>query len=564
MCNSDKEFRIDAKVNDPTLNQMINEDVYMAGESPKSSFSLIKDIRSKDWKLSSEVFLNFPLDPISENYVRRNVKNAIFSRVKPTKLQGQIFLAGISPSALDLIDLDPSVILDTKFQEFASGSWIHPSSFPLAHRYGGYQFGWWAEQLGDGRAHLLGHYVNRNGSWWELQLKGSGKTPYSRDGDGRAVVRSSVREFLAAEYMDALGFRTSRCASIVVGDELALRDQFYNGNLEMEKTAVVLRLSPTWFRFGSLEILSKKNELENLRFLVDHIIAKHFKSISTEHPDRYLSFLSTVVEDTAEMIAQWQSIGFAHGVMNTDNMSILSLTIDYGPFGFMDAYNPSFVPNSSDDDGMYSYKNQPKIGFSNIRKLSEALQPLLMPYQMGQIKNILAGYDHHFQLAYLKQFSKKLGLKSLSLQDGIIVNRLLEMMADNKADFTMTFWELGNITLGDLENKKVPKGFWALKKIVKDKRFPEFIQLYKTKLQEDGITENSRQSLMTANNPRYVLRNWIAQQTIEEVERGNYSALEEVLGILRNPFIFQKAAEGKGFANSPPVWSTSLKVSCSS
>ncbi|KAK8731251.1 hypothetical protein OTU49_007508 [Cherax quadricarinatus] len=210
--------------------------------------SLYKDVAQGDWKFSSIEFLAFPLDAVSENYVRRNVPNAIFSVVDPTPLRGQTVLAGISPAALELIDLHPDVASSSLFHDFVSGAWQHPSSTPMAHRYGGYQFGWWAEQLGDGRAHLLGHYTNRKGEWWELQLKGSGKTPYSRNGDGRAVIRSSVREFLAAEAMDALGFRTSRCASLVVGDELAIRDQFYDGKMKMEKTAVVLRLALTWFR----------------------------------------------------------------------------------------------------------------------------------------------------------------------------------------------------------------------------------------------------------------------------------------------------------------------------
>ncbi|KAG7160735.1 protein adenylyltransferase SelO-like [Homarus americanus] len=533
-------------------------------EESQEHLDMYKDITQEDWKFSSSEFLTFPLDSISENYDRRNVPNAVFSVVEPTPLKGQTVLAGISSAALDLIDLLPSVATSSIFRDFASGAWRHPSSTPVAHRYGGYQFGWWAQQLGDGRAHLLGHYTNRRGKWWELQLKGSGKTPYSRYGDGRAVIRSSVREFLAAEAMDALGFRTSRSASLVVGDELAKRDQFYNGNLKMEKTAVVLRLAPTWFRFGSLEILAKRQEVESLKFLVDHIINKHFPTISVTDPDRYLSMFSTVVEETAEMIAQWQSVGFTHGVMNTDNMSIVSVTIDYGPYGFLDTYDPDFVPNSSDEDGMYSYKNQPGVGFNNLQRLGNALDQLLTPDQTPQMKTILDGYDTKFRQVYLTLFSKKLGFKNFKQEDEQLIKNLLNMMKINEADFTMTFWELGNITLQELEAKKLSRKFWALDKIVNDDKFPQFVEKYKSRLQEEELSDDSRRGIMATVNPRYVLRNWIAQQVIEKVEQSSFHDLDLVLRILRNPFHSQDEAEKKGYANAPPCWSQKLRVSCSS
>ncbi|XP_037800204.1 protein adenylyltransferase SelO-like [Penaeus monodon] len=529
-----------------------------------SEARLYRDVTSEDWKLSSEEFLKFPLDPEEENYVRRNVLKSVFSIVHPTPLEGQTALAGVSARALDVIDLHFSVASSTQFRDFASGGWIHPRSTPLAHRYGGHQFGWWAEQLGDGRAHLLGHYVNRKGSWWELQLKGSGKTPYSRAGDGRAVIRSSVREFLAAEAMAALGFRTSRSASIVVGEELALRDQFYNGNLKMEKMAVVLRLAPTWFRFGSLEILARRNETEILQLLVDHIIEKHFRSIAVTDPDRYLSLFSKIVEETAEMIAQWQSVGFTHGVMNTDNMSVASVTIDYGPFGFLDTYDPDFIPNSSDDEGMYSYKNQPKVGYYNLHRLADALRPLLSPSQVQQIKHILPGFHVHFQTAYLQLFARKLGLQNSKTEDEILVQNLLDIMKDSKADFTMTFWEFGNLSLEEIEANNVPRNFWSLPKILNHYKFDSFLSQYKLRLQEENSSEETRQSIMASANPRYILRNWIAQQVIEKVEQGSYSELDQVLNILNSPFSIQPIAEKKGLASSPPKWSKTLRVSCSS
>lgn len=273
---------------------------------------------------------------------------------------------------------------------------------------------------------------------------------------------------------------------------------------------------------------------------------------------------SVVVEETAEMIAQWQSVGFTHGVMNTDNMSIVSVTIDYGPFGFMDTYNPNFIPNSSDDGGMYSYKNQPQVGYDNLQRLGNALRHLLTPDQVLQIRTILDGYDHRFLVAYLTLFSKKLGLKNFRQEDEQLVEILLDIMKVNKADFTMTFWELGNITLTELEAKKVPKNFWALSKIIKDDKFPQLLEMYKKRLKDEESTDDIRQEIMATANPKYVLRNWIAQQTIEKVEQGNFYALDQLLRILRNPFQTQHEAENKGYASIPPVWSKSLRVSCSS
>lgn len=512
------------------------------------------------WKFAENDFVKFPLDPVKENYVRRNVKNAVFSYATPTPMKGTSILAGYSPEALDLLDMKSEITNSPLFVEFASGSWIHPTSTPLAHRYGGHQFGYWADQLGDGRAHLLGHYYNRNGSRWELQLKGSGKTPYSRDGDGRAVIRSSVREFLAAEAMAALGFRTSRSASLIIGEDLALRDQFYNGNLKMENMAVVLRLSPTWFRFGSLEILTKKGEVELLTQLVEHVITENYPKIDPAAPNKYLVLFSTIVEETAEMIAQWQSVGFTHGVLNTDNMSLMSVTIDYGPFGFMETYNPDFIPNSSDDEGMYSYRNQPRVGFMNLARLSFALMPLLKQEEIKQMKTILDGYNDKYMEAYGQIFARKFGFSNLQPDDHIIFEKFLSMLRDNKADLNMAFWELGNISLINLKQKNIPNEFWALNKIVSHSKYPSFIQEYEERLQN----EESRCITMNKVNPRYILRNWIAQMVIEKAEKGNFEDVTTTLKILQNPFTINEDAEAKGFGNPPPKWSGKLRVSCSS
>ena len=271
-------------------------------------------------------------------------------------------------------------------------------------RYGGYQFGYWAGQLGDGRAHLLGEYLNTRGERLELQLKGSGRTPYSRFGDGRAVLRSSVREFLCSEAMHHLGVPTSRAASLIVTEDLVPRDMFYDGRMKQERGAVVLRLAPTWFRIGSFEILAINKEYEELAQLADFVLSNAYPDITLTGEDGYLAMFAEVVDKTALLIAKWMSVGFAHGVLNTDNMSIASVTIDYGPFGFLDEYNPRFVPNHSDDMGRYDFQNQVNIGLWNLDKLASALKPLISPDKHNQLENILKGYGVKYQSYHLEIF----------------------------------------------------------------------------------------------------------------------------------------------------------------
>ncbi|NXU70347.1 SELO protein, partial [Oreotrochilus melanogaster] len=259
---------------------------------------------------------------------------------------------------------------------------------------------------------LIGVYTNRNGERWELQLKGSGKTPYSRDGDGRAVLRSSVREFLCSEAMHYLGIPTSRAASLVVSDDDVWRDQFYNGNIKRERGAIVLRLAKSWFRIGSLEILAHSGELDLQRKLLDFIIQEHFPSIALNDSNKYLEFFSRVVSETANLIALWMSVGFAHGVCNTDNFSLLSITIDYGPFGFMESYDPNFIPNTSDDEGRYKIGNQANAGLFNLNKLLQALKPLLDPRQ---------------KQLFTELFKTKLGLLGENEDDSYLIAFLLKV-----------------------------------------------------------------------------------------------------------------------------------------
>ncbi|KAK2536464.1 hypothetical protein Q9233_003232 [Columba guinea] len=479
------------------------------------------------WALSSQSLREpFPVDVIQENYVR-NVRNCIFSVVYPTPFKSRIRLVAVSKEVLEnILDLDISVQGTSDFLQFVSGGKVIFGSVPLAHRYGGHQFGSWAGQLGDGRAHLIGIYTNRNGERWELQLKGSGKTPYSRNGDGRAVLRSSVREFLCSEAMHYLGIPTSRAASLIVSDDDVWRDQFYDGNIRKERGAIVLRLAKSWFRIGSLEILAHAGELDLQRRLLDFIIQEHFPSIAMGDSNRYLEFFSTVVSETADLIALWMSVGFAHGVCNTDNFSLVSITIDYGPFGFMDSYDPNFVPNTSDDERRYKIGNQANVGLFNLSKLLQALKPLLDPRQKQLASQILDGYGERYYSRFTELFKTKLGLLGENEDDNYLIAFLLKLMEDTKADFTMTFRQLSEITQDQLKELRIPEEFWALQDLSKHKLFSEWVSMYLLRLtRNEGDSDTKRRTRMTTVNPRYILRNWMAESAVQKAKLNDFSEL---------------------------------------
>ncbi|XP_034428872.1 protein adenylyltransferase SelO-like [Hippoglossus hippoglossus] len=506
----------------------------------------------------------FPIDEVSGNFVH-TVKNCIFSKSIPTPLKGPLSLAAVSKDVIEgILDLDVAVTQSDEFRLYASGGRLLSGSEPLAHRYGGHQFGYWAGQLGDGRAHFLGQYSNRKGEIWELQLKGSGKTPYSRSGDGRAVIRSSVREFLCSEAMHFLGVPTSRAASLIVSEEPVFRDKFYNGNVKTERGAVVLRLAKSWFRIGSLEILAQSGETDLLRKLLNFVIDEHFPSISSNDPDKYLVFYSTVVNETAHLIGQWMSVGFAHGVCNTDNFSLLSITIDYGPFGFMESYNPNFIPNTSDDEGRYRIGAQADVGLFNLEKLLSALSPVFTHKQQEEAKIILKGFVNIYQMRIHQIFKAKLGLLGEEEEDSYLIPFLLQMMEDTESDFTMTFRQLSEVSHLQLHNRNFAQ-MWALDDLSTHQHFSDWLNMYLLRIsrqQNDG--DVNRQNRMKNVNPRYVLRNWMAESAIRKAEMNDFSEVELLHHILSSPFVTQETAEEAGYAARPPSWAQRLKVSCSS
>lgn len=516
-----------------------------------------------EWSFSEPLLASLPLDKDPTNSVRR-VQGAVFSTVSPTPWKGQPVLVCASDEVLtDLLDLHPTVAETKAFTDWVGGNSVLPGSVPMAHRYGGHQFGQWAGQLGDGRAHTLGEYTNRKGERWELQLKGSGRTPYSRFGDGRAVLRSSVREFLCSEAMARLGVATSRAASLVVVEDRVPRDMFYDGRVKMEQGAVVLRLAPTWFRFGSLEMLAVSGELDSLKQVADFLLAQTFPHLPTGE-DGYLAMFQEVVTKTAIMIAQWTAIGFAHGVMNTDNMSLASITIDYGPFGFVDAYSPGFTPNHSDDTGRYDLESQGSIGLWNLDKLAKALKPLLAVGKHGQLEQVLKGYTATYQAQLLGLWSEKLGLVGAEEGDEALVDKLLGIMEVVGADFTQTWRDLSELGAGDLREGKVPDHAWGLGQCLKHRETVAWLEEYCRRLDRGAREDTARMEAMQAVNPRYVLRNWIAEAAIKLAEAGDYSEVRFLHHLLGRPYTVSKEAEDRGYGKPPPKWSKQLAVSCSS
>uniref|UniRef100_A0A8C2JYX4 Selenoprotein O n=1 Tax=Cyprinus carpio TaxID=7962 RepID=A0A8C2JYX4_CYPCA len=397
-----------------------------------------------------------PLDPSTEPGVRQ-VRGACFSRVQPTPLKNAKF-AAVSGPALALLGLDADEVLkDPLGPEYLSGSKVMSGSEPAAHCYCGHQFGQFAGQLGDGAACYLGEVKNPTGRW-EIQVKGAGLTPYSRQADGRKVLRSSIREFLCSEAVFALGVPTTRAGSVVTSDSRVMRDINYDGHPRMERCSVVLRIAPSFIRFGSFEIFKRADEFtgrqgpsyghDEIRTqMLDYVIETFYPEIHQNHSDRIernTDFFREVTLRTARLVAQWQCVGFCPGVLNTYNMSILGLTLDYGPFGFMDRFDPDFICNASDTSGRYSYQAQPAICRWNLARLAEALVPDLPPDRAEQV---LDEYLPLYNGFYLSNMRKKLGLLRMEEpEDEMLITELMQTMHNTGADFTNTFRSLSQIS----------------------------------------------------------------------------------------------------------------------
>ncbi|MNZ30861.1 hypothetical protein D3C78_481470 [compost metagenome] len=466
------------------------------------------------------------------------------TRVLPQPIE-QPRLVVASPAAMALLDLDPGESARPEFAALFAGHRLWQDAEPRAMVYSGHQFGMYNPQLGDGRGLLLGEVVNARGEYWDLHLKGAGYTPYSRMGDGRAVLRSSIREFLASEHLAALGIPTTRALCVVASTTPVYRER-------AETAAMLLRLSPSHLRFGHFEFFYYTRQHEALRQLAEHALDCHFPACR-EQAQPFAAMFREVVERTAATIALWQAYGFCHGVMNTDNMSLLGLTFDYGPYAFLDDFDARHVCNHSDDSGRYSFENQVPIAHWNLSALGQALTPLVA---VEQLRESLALFLPLYQAHYLDRMRRRLGLRTAEDGDEVLVQRLLALMQQGGVDYSRFFRSLGDEPAA-AAMQRLREDFVDLA------GFDAWAADYLARAAREGAQDESeRRARMHAVNPRYILRNYLAQQAIEAAQQGDYAPVRELHAVLSRPFAEQPSMQR--YAERPPEWGKHLEISCSS
>ena len=502
----------------------------------------------------------------------RQVPGACYSAVAPTAVRGPRLLAW-SDDLAELLGLTRPGERGPGTDVLA-GNRVTASMKPFAARYGGHQFGSWAGQLGDGRAISLGELTARDGSTWEIQLKGAGPTPYSRRGDGRAVLRSSLREFLCSEAMHHLGVPTTRALSLVATGEPVVRDMFYDGHPREEAGAIATRVAPTFVRFGNFEILADRGELDNLRDLAGYVLRHHHPELGPPSEETYYRWFEEICRRTAVMIAGWMTVGFVHGVMNTDNMSILGLTIDYGPYGWLEPFDPGWTPNTTDfGQRRYAYGNQPRVAEWNLAMLAGALSPLV-----PDVEGFRAGLETYlatFREAYLGTMRKKLGLTPIDPADATLIDDLPGCLAGSQVDLTLFFR-----TLSDAAPGLLPDGVHAepsLRALIAETSYAPadstehdallgWLGRYLRRLREESATAEALRHGMRRANPKYVLRNYLAQNAIDAADAGDLAYLETLMKVLRRPFDEHPGHED--LARKRPDWARTrpgcATLSCSS
>lgn len=505
-----------------------------------------------------------PADPDSSNR-RRPVRGACYSRVTPTPVASPKLIGWSSDMA---IRLGLPVIPGSHADELArvlGGNVVLDGMDPFAMCYGGHQFGNWAGQLGDGRAINLGEVKNAAGEYWTLQLKGAGPTPYSRTADGLAVLRSSVREFLCSEAMHWLGVPTTRALSLVTTGEQVVRDMFYDGNPQRETGAVVCRVAPSFTRFGNFQILAARGEREILNKLIDHTIVHDFQWADPTSAETRTRWFHEVCRRTADMVVHWMRVGFVHGVMNTDNMSILGLTIDYGPYGWLENYDPDWTPNTTDASGRrYAFAQQPQIALWNLIQLANSLAtvfPGVEPLQGG-----IDLYSSHFNAEVSAMMNAKLGLPSnVPEQVSELSGKLLEILSSIETDMTIFYRTLGNVRLDALTAESSSNEWqavidelgssWYRPDQASDtyrQTLKAWLLQYRSALQTLGITDEQRRASMARVNPKFVLRNYLAQLAIDRAEQGDNGLIDELLQVLQRPYDDQP--EKDHLAQKRPDW----------
>ena len=511
-----------------------------------------------------------PGDPVAANYTRP-VRGACYSEVAPTPV-GAPRLAGWAGHFAAELGIARPDGEDAASVELLAGNRVLPGMRPYAARYGGHQFGQWAGQLGDGRAITLGEVVFPRAGRLEFQLKGAGPTPYSRRADGRAVLRSSLREFLCSEAMHFLGVPTTRALSLVTTGQDVVRDMFYDGNPRPEPGAVVCRVAPTFLRFGNFEILAAQGESELLGNLADFLVRDYYPQLDPRDPDVYGQLLDEIARRTADMIVHWQRVGFVHGVMNTDNMSVLGLTIDYGPYGWLEPYDPTWTPNTTDaEHRRYRFGNQPGVALWNLGRLAGALLPLIG--SEDRVYRALDAYRDTFQRRDDEMQARKLGLASVaSAEDHALVDDLYELLQAVETDYTIFFRNLARWPVADAADagrflEVVSPAFYegapdpALRQ-----KWQAWAGRYAGRVRREDVSDARRAAAMDRVNPKYVLRNYLAQNAIDAAGRGDLSVLDRLMRVLTKPYDEQPGEED--LAARRPEWARTAPgcsaLSCSS
>jgi serine/tyrosine/threonine adenylyltransferase len=536
-----------------------------------------------DMQFDNSFVRELPGDTVTHN-VPRAVRNACYTRVDPTPVRAPRLLAWADPVG-EMLGISRPASPVGPAVEALGGNRVLPGMQPYAARYGGHQFGHWAGQLGDGRAITLGEIIGPDGKRRELQLKGAGKTPYSRTADGRAVLRSSVREFLCSEAMHYLGVPTTRALSLVATGETVVRDMFYDGNPQAEMGAIVCRVAPSFVRFGNFEILAAHQELDTLKRLADYVIREHFPELGEPSPSTYARWFEEICRRTGTLAAQWMRVGFVHGVMNTDNMSILGLTMDYGPYGWLEGFDLQWTPNTTDAQGRrYCYGNQPQIAEWNLARLASALVPLVEDH--AALEQGLTAFGETFHYAWRKILADKLGLVALGNEgDDVLLSDLFDLLQQVETDMTLFFRGLMAIPVevaGDnAEHADNPgavddstlaqplrRAFYTEEAFAPAQlgRLTAWLRRYVVRVRRDtemtdfpGFAEERLERMRRAN-PKYVLRNYLAQQAIEALEQGDESVIARLMEVLKHPY--DEQPEHEELANRRPEWARH-KAGCS-
>ncbi|PCJ61801.1 MAG: hypothetical protein COA79_05755 [Planctomycetota bacterium] len=517
------------------------------------------------WRFDNKSTRELPKDEEIDNYSRQ-VFNSFYSYAKPEQVKNPKLIS-FSKEVASILDLEEKDCLTEEFTKVFSGNQQLDQMNPHATCYGGHQFGNWAGQLGDGRAINLGDVINSKGDRWALQLKGAGPTPYSRSADGYAVLRSSIREFLCSESMFHLGVPTTRALSLINTGEEVMRDMFYDGNAHYEQGAVVCRVAPSFTRFGHFELPTSRGDIELLKKLANYTLETDFPHIGQGNKENYLKWFQEVATNTAQMIVHWMRVGFVHGVMNTDNMSILGLTIDYGPYGWLENYDPTWTPNTTDASGKrYCFGNQPMIAKWNLVQLANAIYPLIE--DVKSLQDILESYSQTYLSGFNNMMANKLGFNVFNQEsDQTLIDEIPKLLQIAEIDMTLFYRNIStlnlenNLSKEDIQVNLLPAFYKEneLNDTILDKFYSWFLS-YQKIFKNRNIKNDGRVNKMNSNNPLYVLRNYLAQEAIELSEKDDHSRVNELLDVLRNPYT-EQAGKSK-FAEKRPEWAR-VKPGCS-